>query len=454
MRNALRDASPRSPATASPSRDDAVAAVAEVGDAGSPRGGRGARRSAFLSSIADPWSAQPLDIDLDPAAAGQADPPGGLVGDAEFQHPRLAACRSRRCASVTTAPSTQPPETEPWKLPSASMTRWLPTGRGAEPQVSTTVAMATSLPFVHPAFGDRPADRGLSSRCSACHGSPPSHGYGHAARRLPRASHRRGSVSREPARRQRGDRDRPARSRLCTARNSSTCGSMARTPRARASKPSKRSSGFSQISRRQDLCSRSISSARPRDVVALQPVGDQQHDRALPQHAPRPQPVELVQRLADARAARPVLDRRASSRPAPRRDRDGASGGSDWSAACRRRRCARAAASRSAHAGNAGRCACTGSSSRKCRRARPAADAPRAASGISAGSVRRRCAAPRASWRADRCGGHADRPGSAASSPGRTAACSSAIARLRLGELGRASSARNPCRAAPRCRTR
>ncbi len=26
-------------------------------------------------------------------------------------------------ASVTTAPSTQPPETEPWKLPSASMTR-------------------------------------------------------------------------------------------------------------------------------------------------------------------------------------------------------------------------------------------------------------------------------------------------------------------------------------------
>ena len=47
----------------------------------------------------------------------------------------------------------------------------------------------------------------------------------------------------------------------------------------------------------------------PGDIVALQPVGDQQHDRALPQRAPRPQPVERVQRLADARAAGPVLDR-------------------------------------------------------------------------------------------------------------------------------------------------
>ncbi len=55
-------------------------------------------------------------------------------------------CRSRRCASVTTAPSTQPPETEPRKLPSSSITRLEPTGRGAEPQVSTTVASATPRP--------------------------------------------------------------------------------------------------------------------------------------------------------------------------------------------------------------------------------------------------------------------------------------------------------------------
>src|SRR5215475_410488 len=49
-------------------------------------------------------------------------------------------------ASATTAPSTQPPETEPRKLPWSSITRFEPTGRGAEPQVSTTVASATPRP--------------------------------------------------------------------------------------------------------------------------------------------------------------------------------------------------------------------------------------------------------------------------------------------------------------------
>src|SRR3569833_362719 len=49
-------------------------------------------------------------------------------------------------ASVTTAPSTQPPDTEPRKLPSSSITRFEPPGRGAEPQVSTTVANASPRP--------------------------------------------------------------------------------------------------------------------------------------------------------------------------------------------------------------------------------------------------------------------------------------------------------------------
>src|SRR4051812_32269940 len=49
-------------------------------------------------------------------------------------------------ASVTTAPSTQPPETEPRNVPSSLMTRLEPAGRGAEPQVSTTVANATPRP--------------------------------------------------------------------------------------------------------------------------------------------------------------------------------------------------------------------------------------------------------------------------------------------------------------------
>src|SRR5262245_41718037 len=49
-------------------------------------------------------------------------------------------------ASVTTAPSTQPPETEPRNVPSSLMTRLEPAGLGAEPQVSTTVASATPCP--------------------------------------------------------------------------------------------------------------------------------------------------------------------------------------------------------------------------------------------------------------------------------------------------------------------
>src|SRR5277367_3353831 len=49
-------------------------------------------------------------------------------------------------ASSTTAPSTQPPETDPRKCPSSSIARCEPTGRGAEPQVSTTVAIATLRP--------------------------------------------------------------------------------------------------------------------------------------------------------------------------------------------------------------------------------------------------------------------------------------------------------------------
>src|SRR6478735_2355491 len=49
-------------------------------------------------------------------------------------------------ASPTTAPSTQPPDPEPSKLPSPLTTRWLPTGRGADPHVSTTVASATLRP--------------------------------------------------------------------------------------------------------------------------------------------------------------------------------------------------------------------------------------------------------------------------------------------------------------------
>jgi hypothetical protein len=51
-------------------------------------------------------------------------------------------------------------------------------------------------------------------------------------------------------------------SRLWIGRNWSTWGSMARMPLALASKPEKRSSGLSQMSRRHERCRRSISNAR------------------------------------------------------------------------------------------------------------------------------------------------------------------------------------------------
>src|SRR5688572_23691164 len=50
-------------------------------------------------------------------------------------------------ASVTTAPSMQPPETEPTNSPRSFTARWLPSGRGEEPQVCTTVARATPCPL-------------------------------------------------------------------------------------------------------------------------------------------------------------------------------------------------------------------------------------------------------------------------------------------------------------------
>src|SRR5579863_3735349 len=48
--------------------------------------------------------------------------------------------------SSMTAPSTQPPETEPMKPPPCSSASLAPTGRGEDPQVVTTVASATPLP--------------------------------------------------------------------------------------------------------------------------------------------------------------------------------------------------------------------------------------------------------------------------------------------------------------------
>jgi hypothetical protein len=41
----------------------------------------------------------------------------------------------------------QPPDTEPKNSPASLTTSWLPTGRGADPHVDTTVASATPRPW-------------------------------------------------------------------------------------------------------------------------------------------------------------------------------------------------------------------------------------------------------------------------------------------------------------------
>src|ERR1044072_8314397 len=50
--------------------------------------------------------------------------------------------------------------------------------------------------------------------------------------------------------------------KLCTGRNSSTCGSIILMPCAFGSKPPYLRSGLSQISRRQERCSRAMSTGR------------------------------------------------------------------------------------------------------------------------------------------------------------------------------------------------
>ena len=78
-------------------------------------------------------------------------------------------------ASAITAPSTQPPDTEPAKFPSPSMASWLPGGTGAEPQVCSTVARATRAPLGQPV--ERARQNGL--------GDPRIHRLVAARHRLP-----------------------------------------------------------------------------------------------------------------------------------------------------------------------------------------------------------------------------------------------------------------------------
>src|SRR6202021_1388948 len=156
-------------------------------------------------------------------------------------------------ASVTTAPSTQPPDTLPKKVPSSLITRLEPAGRGAEPQVSTTVASATPWP----AFCQSSA----ACRISSSRLSVVVMGASLVSFKLLQAAGRIALRWCGGAAADNAAISPSIELKLCTGRNSSTCGSIILIPCALASKPPKRSSGLSQIRRRHDLCSRSISNA-------------------------------------------------------------------------------------------------------------------------------------------------------------------------------------------------
>ena len=150
--------------------------------------------------------------------------PGGFVGDAEFQHFRLATLDHVDRVGDDRARSTHPPETEPRKLPSASITRCEPTGRGAEPQVSTTVASATPRPSRAQASASRRISSSLAIMITPLcrHCTQPTGRIGLGAPRAAASASHNASIER----------------RLWIGRNSCTCGSMARMPEARAWKAS------------------------------------------------------------------------------------------------------------------------------------------------------------------------------------------------------------------------
>src|SRR5581483_2095287 len=217
-------------------------------------------------------------------------------------------------ASSTTAPSTQPPETDPSKLPSPSTTRWLPTGRGAEPQVSTTVAMATP----------RPAFRQASAVASTSRSVKAASMFASSAR-----SFRLNITTAAPA---------PRAGRLGGAEETARVG---RSRGFSAERPAELGHRFQRMDRPKlvDMGQHRPDSARPRleSVVAEQriepdqppagavqsvhlgcqpflavpfePVAEEEDHRPLPEHPARPEAVEFVDRGADPGAAGPVRHR-------------------------------------------------------------------------------------------------------------------------------------------------
>ena len=149
------------------------------------------------------------------------------------------------------------------------------------------------LAVLHPALGDHQRIAGFVEMAVAFMAGPPCRKYGHAAPALPRPAtgadrSRRDGLADSEAQRS------VSALRLCTGaelvdmrqHGADAAGPRLETVEAQQRvQPDQPPAGFVQPLHLL---------AQAGDVVALQPVGDQQHDRALPEHAARPEPVELV----------------------------------------------------------------------------------------------------------------------------------------------------------------
>src|SRR5437763_8261316 len=188
-------------------------------------------------------------------------------------------------ASVTTAPSTQPPETEPRNVPSSLMTRLEPAGRGAEPQVSTTVASATP----RPAFCQSSAAfRMSSSRSSMVDLS--SCGADQAAVMRRQRPGERGDQLLDRTQIMHGAEFVNVRQHHFDALR---LGLEAAEPQQRV-QPDQPAAGAVQPVHLE---------GEPGVGLTLQSIRDQEHDRALPEHPACPQLVEGVQRCRNPGAA-------------------------------------------------------------------------------------------------------------------------------------------------------
>ncbi len=227
---------------------------------------------------------------------------------------------SRRARSISSAaaPSTQPPLTEPAIRPSSARSRTAPSGRGAEPNVRTTTARPIPTPSRR-----QDSSVGSSSFIAAAALPWPGRGPGRPSLAAPRSRivtparapasaeaaaspPRRTSLERTPA------RISPRRSRLATVpagRKSSMYGIGRPHPageRLVARRPGERVEPDEPVA----VAAKARRLGRDeRRIAAVPAVRHDDDDAARPQRPARPPQVELAERLADSRPARPVADR-------------------------------------------------------------------------------------------------------------------------------------------------